>query len=67
MVHYKSILKVIWEQKLDYFCSKILHIKFRGGRACWPPPPPLPNGSRTEAPTKSPPDISPLGQKPPRL
>ena len=25
MVHYKSILKVIWEQKLDYCCSKILH------------------------------------------
>ena len=26
MVHCKSILKVIWEQKLDYSCSKILHL-----------------------------------------
>ena len=25
MVHYKSILKVIWEQNIDYCCSKILH------------------------------------------
>ena len=25
MVHYKCILKVIWEQKLDYSGSKILH------------------------------------------
>ena len=25
MVYYKGILKVIWEQKLDYCCSKILH------------------------------------------
>ena len=38
MVHYKSILKVIWEQKLDCCCSTILHPsvnlnfeKFRGG------------------------------------
>ena len=39
MVHYKSILKVIWEQKLDYCCSKILHSSnLGGGRACWAPP-----------------------------
>ena len=54
MVNDKSILKVIWEQKLDYCCSKILHSSVNlvyyikkdlkknrgGGRACCPPPPP---------------------------
>ena len=37
-VHYKNILKVIWEQKLDYCCSKILRSSNLGGaRACWAP------------------------------
>ena len=39
MVHYKSILKVIWEQKLDYFCSKILHSSNLGGPGPAGPPP----------------------------
>ena len=39
MVHYKSILKVIWEQKLDYCCSKILHSSNLGGPGPAGPPP----------------------------
>ena len=42
MVHYKSILKVIWGKKLAYCCSKILHSSV--SLVYWPAgPPPLLN------------------------
>ena len=52
---YKGILKVIWEQKHDYCCSKILHSSNLGGaRACWPPPPKYVTGANHSHVTTTP-------------